>query len=34
MDLTQLANLGEFIGGLAVLVTFGSKVAERILDFL
>ena len=22
MDLTQLANLGEFIGGVAVLVTF------------
>ena len=24
MDLTQLANLGEFIGGVAVLVTFDS----------
>ncbi len=25
MDLTQLANLGEFIGGVAVLVTLAER---------
>ncbi len=28
MDLTQLANLGEFIGGVAVLVTLIYLVAQ------
>ena len=29
MDLTQLANLGEFIGGVAVLVTLGCWTDDR-----
>ena len=29
MDLTQLANLGEFIGGVAVLVTWIGRLRAR-----